>query len=153
MPIRDLSFRAPPSMAVAVDATTPVGALGAEIWSTTANRKLVWDGAKWADAMGAGGGGGTSVTISDTAPSSPQNGALWINSTDMSLSVYYSDGTSAQWVVVSGPTGPAGPAGSQGPQGPQGPQGLQGPAGDPGITVSATPPVNPSLNQLWLDIS
>jgi hypothetical protein len=27
-----------------------------------------------------------------------------------------------------------------------------GPQGDPGITVAPTPPVNPQLNQLWLQI-
>ena len=31
-------------------------------------------------------------------------------------------------------------------------QGPQGPKGDPGITVSATPPPNPQINDLWLQI-
>lgn len=52
---RDLSPRQPPTLAVAENATTPVGKLGAEIWSTTANKKLVWTGTNWADAMGSGG--------------------------------------------------------------------------------------------------
>ena len=36
----------------------------------------------------------------------------------------------------------------------QGPPGVgpQGPKGDPGITVSATPPPNPQINDLWLQI-
>jgi len=32
-------------------------------------------------------------------------------------------------------------------------EGTQGPAGPVQITVSTTAPVNPSVNQLWLDIS
>jgi hypothetical protein len=36
--------------------------------------------------------------------------------------------------------------GTTGATGPQGPQ------GDSGITVSATPPVDPAINDLWLDI-
>lgn len=43
-----------------------------------------------------------------------------------------------------GPAGPAGPAGATGETGPAGP--VQ-------ITVSATAPVNPTLNQLWFDTS
>ena len=53
-----------------------------------------------------------SVTVLDTAPTSPSNGDQWFNSTDGSLNVYYNDGSSSQWVVVSGPAGPAGAAGS-----------------------------------------
>ncbi len=60
--MKDLSFRAPPSLAIAENATTPTGALGAEIWSTTASKKLVWNGTAWVDAMGGGGSGGGDVT-------------------------------------------------------------------------------------------
>ena len=52
-------------------------------------------------------GGGSSVTASDTAPTSPSNGDQWFNSTDGSLNVYYNDGSSSQWVGVSGPAGPS----------------------------------------------
>jgi hypothetical protein len=31
-------------------------------------------------------------------------------------------------------------------------QGPQGPKGDPGIIVSPTPPPNPQINDLWLQI-
>jgi hypothetical protein len=47
------------------------------------------------------GGGGASVTISDTAPSSPNVGDLWWSSTLLTMFVYYNDGTSSQWVVAS----------------------------------------------------
>lgn len=33
-----------------------------------------------------------------------------------------------------------------------GAQGPTGPQGDPGITVSSTPPSNPQVNDLWLEI-
>ena len=48
---RELAFTSPPALAVAAGATTPVGRLGAEIWSTTALRRLVWTGTQWADAL------------------------------------------------------------------------------------------------------
>jgi DNA-binding phage protein len=65
------------------------------------------------------GGGGGSITSSDvttalgytppklsvsgTAPTSPSNGDLWWNSDSGSLFIYYTDGTSNQWVDVSVP--------------------------------------------------
>jgi hypothetical protein len=42
------------------------------------------------------------ATVSQTAPPSPTAGALWFNSSDASMSVYYSDGTSSQWVALGG---------------------------------------------------
>lgn len=47
------------------------------------------------------GSGGASISISDTAPSSPVNGSLWWNSTIGVLKIYYNDGTSSQWVDAS----------------------------------------------------
>jgi len=62
--MRDLSFRAPPTLAVAENATTPTGRTGALIWSTTASKLLVWDGSKWAaPAPTAGGGGGSGDVV------------------------------------------------------------------------------------------
>jgi hypothetical protein len=116
------------------------------------------------------------ITVSSTAPGSPAAGGLWFSSVDGSLSVYYDDGTSSQWVAVSGPQGTTGPAGAPGADGADGADGTTGigvPAGgtagqvltktsatdyattwaDQQITVSATAPASPTLNQLWLDIS
>jgi hypothetical protein len=45
-----------------------------------------------------GSGGGTSVTVSDTAPGSPTAGALWWDSTIGQLRIYYNDGDTSQWV-------------------------------------------------------
>ena len=56
----------------------------------------------------------SSVTQSDTAPSSPSAGDLWFDTTDATLFVYYTDSDGAQWVTVSGPTGPTGATGATG---------------------------------------
>ena len=45
--------------------------------------------------------GGSSVTVSDTAPSSPTSGSLWYYTGTGELLVYYNDGTSSQWVTAS----------------------------------------------------
>jgi len=58
--------------------------------------------------------GGASVTSSDTAPSSPSAGDLWFDSSTAELLVWYVDGSSNQWVGVSGTAGPQGVAGSAG---------------------------------------
>jgi hypothetical protein len=64
------------------------------------------------------GGGGSSVTVSDTAPTSPSDGDMWYNSLDLNLYVYYNDGTSSQWVQSApqqaGADGDAGPSGAAG---------------------------------------
>ena len=52
-------------------------------------------GVAWEDAAG---GGGTSVTVSDTAPSSPSAGDLWWSSSTLAPYIYYADGSSNQWV-------------------------------------------------------
>ena len=48
-----------------------------------------------------GGGGGASVSVSDTAPSSPSAGDLWFDSSKAKMYVYYNDGNSNQWVSVT----------------------------------------------------
>jgi hypothetical protein len=48
-----------------------------------------------------GGGGGASLTISDTPPGSPTAGAMWWNSVLGTLMVYYNDGNSSQWVPAT----------------------------------------------------
>ena len=52
----------------------------------------------WESSVGQSGG---SVTVSDTAPSSPSSGDLWWHSTDLKLYVYYTDGLSNQWVQTN----------------------------------------------------
>jgi Collagen triple helix repeat (20 copies)/Chaperone of endosialidase len=71
------------------------------------------------------------VTFSDTPPDK-QHGSLWVESDTGLMYARYNDGTSEQWIAVSGATsgGPIGPQGVQGEQGEQGPQGIQGPQGE-----------------------
>jgi len=59
---------------------------------------------QWVDAVpgGVGGGGNTSVTISDTAPGTPNMGDMWWHSDEGRLKIYYEDATpDAQWVDAS----------------------------------------------------
>ena len=49
----------------------------------------------------ASGGGGSSVTVSDTAPTSPSDGDMWYNSLSLKMFVYYNDCSSSQWVPAS----------------------------------------------------
>lgn len=80
------------------------------------------------------------TTVSTTAPSSPEEGQMWWDSTDGTLYIYY--GT--QWVeAVTGVVGPQGPAGADGADGAAGASGAtgatgaQGPAGPAGDTISS----------------
>ena len=56
-------------------------------------------------AMASVGAGGASTTLSATAPSTPATGDLWIDTEDMSLHIYYADGSSNQWVQAVNPFG------------------------------------------------
>ena len=85
---------------------------------------------------GLGGGGGASVTVSGTAPSSPSAGDLWFDDVDLVLYVYYNDGTSNQWVQ----TNPSGAGGSSG-----------GSSGGASVTVGNTAPTSPTAGDLWFD--
>ena len=67
---------------------------------------------RWTSSS-AGSSGGSSVTVSDTAPTSPSDGDQWFNSTSLKMFVYYADGSSSQWVPASPQqTGPSGQAGT-----------------------------------------
>ncbi len=70
------------------------GSAGEIYFNTTDGELKVYDGTSWS-ALG-GGGGGASVTISDTAPASPTAGNLWYDSTDGRTYIYY-DST---WVEI-----------------------------------------------------
>ena len=78
------------------------------------------DSSQWVEVVGktgptgaTGAAGGSTITVSDAAPSSPVAGQLWWNSTSNKLYIYYTDANSSQWVQATTPgaTGPAGPAG------------------------------------------
>ena len=54
-----------------------------------------------------------STTVSATAPSNPNSGDNWFDTTDAALNIYYNDGSSSQWVEIGG-SGAAGAAGASG---------------------------------------
>jgi hypothetical protein len=70
----------------------------------------------------AAGGAGSSVTVADTAPTSPSAGDQWFDSSSLTMFVYYADGSSNQWI-------PATPAGQTGATGAAGADGNDGTAG------------------------
>jgi hypothetical protein len=84
---------------------------GATGWAAlpagTAGQVLTTGGTATDPSWAASGGGGTSITISDTAPGSPTAGSLWWDSLSGQLFIYYNDGTSSQWVVANSPPTPA----------------------------------------------
>ena len=56
-----------------------------------------------ADPGTGSGGGGASVDVSDTPPSSPTAGSIWFNSATGLLFVYITDSDSSQWVQPTAP--------------------------------------------------
>ena len=52
------------------------------------------------------------IPSSDNPPSSPSPGDVWFDSSSATLYFYYNDGSSSQWVSVSGPAGAAGASAS-----------------------------------------
>lgn len=83
-------------------------------WPTadgTANYVLKTDGSgnlSW--TAQSSGGGGASVSTSDTAPSSPSDGDLWFDTTELTPYIYYADGSSNQWVEFANPDSGATPS-------------------------------------------
>jgi hypothetical protein len=69
--------------------------------TASANQVLSWTGSDYDWVAQSGSGGGASVTISDSAPSSPSAGDLWFESTGLILYVSYNDGDSTQWVQTN----------------------------------------------------
>ena len=70
------------------------------------------------------------VNTAATAPVSPGAGDIWLSTEDGTLSVYFNDGDTAQWVAVSGPRGAAGADGSNGTDG------VDGTSVSPGKTIA-----------------
>ena len=54
-------------------------------------------------ASGFEGGGGASVDVGDTVPTSPEQGNIWFNSTNGQIYVYVTDTDSSQWIQPSYP--------------------------------------------------
>ena len=58
MTAKQLNFQALPALAIAEGATTPnPGAPGAQAWSTSLAKVVVWTGALWTAPAGGGGSG------------------------------------------------------------------------------------------------
>lgn len=92
-----VGFRAPGSVPSSTLWTLPAadGSTG-QVLSTNGTGTLGW-------ITPSGGGGGSSVTVGDSAPVSPApaNGDLWYNSLQGRLFVYYTDPNTNQWVDAS----------------------------------------------------
>ena len=78
----------------AIIANGSVGTSG-QVLTSSAGGNVYWS------TVTGGGGGGASVTVSDTAPSTPSNGDLWFYTGTGELLIYYNDGNSSQWVTAS----------------------------------------------------
>ena len=86
---------------------------------------IYYEAAGPAGAQGAAGIAGT-VTFSTGAPSNPINGDLWYDTDDGAFAGYYDDGSTSQWIDLSG-----------GPRGAQGADGAQGAAGSIPSNITA----------------
>ena len=104
--------------ATARDAALTSPSEGMFAYLSGTNLLTFYDGAAWQEFTSGGGG----VTVSATAPATPDDGALWWDSDDGELYLYYNDGSSSQWVAAAGPS----------------------------VTVAATAPTGYE-GQLWLD--
>lgn len=107
------------------------------------------------DIVISGGGGGASVTVSDTAPSSPVADSLWWDSSVGQLRIYYNDGDTSQWVDAVNTQGLPGIDGTNGTNGIDGIDGVDGlgvPAG--GTTRQVLSKVSNADNDTaWTTIS
>ena len=89
-----------------VSATPPPFPTQGDTWfDSDTGVAYIWydDGtsAQWVQlGGGGGGGGGASVTVDETAPSSPSLGDLWFDSSDGRTYVYYEDINSSQWIEI-----------------------------------------------------
>lgn len=108
-------------------------------------------------ALGYTGSRGEDGTITETLnspPLNPVNGQMWFDTEDGTLKVYYDDGDTSQWVVVSGPIGPQGEFGYTGSKG-TGYTGSTGYSGSRGFSAQVTDiaPTNPNLSNgyLWFN--
>ena len=73
--------------------------------------------------------GANVVNTSATPPASPSAGDIWLSTEDGTLSVYFNDGSTSQWLTVSGPRGAVGAAGTDGTNGTNGTNGTSVSAG------------------------
>jgi len=73
---------------------------------------------------------GGAAVVSSSTPSGPDNGTFWYNQDTGQMFVYYTDGTSNQWVEIGGVGGASAT-----------------------VTAADTAPTSPSTGQFWYDTS
>ena len=132
----------------------------------TSGYVLSWNGTDyaWVEQTAAG----ASVSVSDTAPSTPSNGDLWFKSDEAVLKVRYEDGSSNQWVdAVPMGLGSGGTSNFTGlsdtPSSLTADKWLKvnaggtaleytdAPTGGASVTVSDNAPASPTAGDLWWD--
>jgi hypothetical protein len=74
---------------------------------TSGGISWMWDGTKWTLSSTGGSGGGASISIGDTPPSSPSPGALWWDSVKGQMYLWFYDNNSYQWVPATNQQGGA----------------------------------------------
>lgn len=82
-------------------------------------RSWVWNGSRWEGVSQPGPSGPAGppgkFTVSLTAPTTPDSGDAWFDSSRGLTFLYYDDGSSSQWIQIGSAN--AGPAGTPGPAG------------------------------------
>jgi hypothetical protein len=84
--------------------------------SISASGSLSYDSSTGVMSYFAGGGTGTTVTSSVTAPVDPDSNELWWDAFNGELRIYFVDSDTSQWVDASAKTGPKGESGPFGPK-------------------------------------
>jgi hypothetical protein len=94
---------------VALDSAPTGGMRTGDLYFNSVESKVyVYDGEAWIVATGGGTGGG--VTASSTAPTEPEEGQGWFDTTSGNLYIYYDD----FWIEVGANGGAIGPQGETG---------------------------------------
>jgi len=94
----------------------------------------IWSGTSWVKTTtGTAIDNRIMVAVSETAPTSPTVGSLWLNSSTGDLLMCFTGGATPVWVQAAGADGVTGATGPQGTPG-----GATGPQGPPGGATGAT---------------
>ena len=126
---------------VTTSSTAPSSPLEGDLWFDTDDGTLNiyfndGDSSQWLAVSGESGVGPFSgyqmVHTSGTAPITPAIGDLWFDDGDGTLSVYYNDGDSNQWIVITGAASAGGAAPAR-------------------VSIGSAAPVNPGVGDLWFD--
>lgn len=98
-----------------------------DLSGASTDQVLTFNGTKFSAASISSG----APTVSDSAPSSPTSGDIWLNSSLGRLFAYYD----SSWIEISGPIGPTGPTGPD------------------RLSVSDSAPSSPTAGDLWFNSS